>query len=203
MSFLFFDSIPVPRLALLFDYGDETNIDSIHEQQGIHYRLSTSEGTGSWLVLEKDRPAWGGQLRRSDTPFNDCLPPTEHLLEASFSPGQNANNWAQQYLKLAEDGFYNPADSLIYTPGSNELIHVKQSFQTTIQKLNQSSDCFVEHPERQSPELGEWPKGKVPDPSKFTEWVENASNPDGMRPCHAGVHAEWNDSEWEIQEVSF
>lgn len=116
---------------ILFHADPSWNITEFEQSSDLLFPgCANSEGTGSWIVFDGDNSIWGIIMRRSDTPYNDCLPPSESLLLDGFKEKNSIPEILDFVEKRSTNEFFNPFNILLGNKSSNEIKLLKQSFTT-------------------------------------------------------------------------
>jgi hypothetical protein len=92
--------------------------------------LSNDEGEGSWIVFDRKGLTWGSIVRSGDTPYNDCLPPSEQLLAEAFADNQDIAGIISQLEVQVNDAFFNPFRVVMGSLNDGQIIEFVGSFNT-------------------------------------------------------------------------
>lgn len=166
-----------------------------------HFQCRNDQGTGWFLVFDREHNFFGTILRRDDTPYNDCLPPSEVLLKEGFnSDYSEAKEILKHVHNQADEDFYNPFNMLVADIDSNIVTVLKQSFQSSVDTFEEGnyklSDGNDLQPMEQSPLIMD---GQLPDLDTLQETIHEASDfppkaEDGMRETACAILFEFGDN---------
>lgn len=130
----------------IFEANDEWTLSPPTTEDEVTYLpIETQEGNGSWLVFNQSRGLWGTILRSDDTPYNDCLPPSEQLLLDSFRENEDLNDLLQDLYTRTEDRFLNPFLAVLGNVTEGKLAWFNGSFQSEHGDLDPGRHFLRDH----------------------------------------------------------
>lgn len=114
----------------IYEANDEWKLEPpTTEDDLVHLPVVTDEGSGSWLIFNRTRGLWGTILRSDDSPYNDCLPPSEQLLLNSFRAKDSMEELLKDFYERSDDQFLNPFFAVLGDVSNGTLAWFKGSFQ--------------------------------------------------------------------------
>ncbi|MFB6344485.1 MAG: hypothetical protein ABEK50_01750 [bacterium] len=99
---------------------------------------------GSWLIFNHSRSLWGTLLRAGDTPYNDCLPPSEALFLDVFQDSDDVGELISTLDGRSEDQFLNPFYAVIGDLSEDSLFWFHGSFQSNHGQFDDSSHVLLD-----------------------------------------------------------
>jgi hypothetical protein len=198
MSFIVFEQTDHSfHGAMIYDATGEWEIDFATGDL-FEGRCRSEEGEGSWLIVDHENNHWGTVLRRDDSPYNDCLPPSESLLSEAFREENDLESRVKYMASAAESGFYNPFNALVGSVGDSRTILLQQSFQTKTRVLDPGSHQLCDHGSLDEPDDSiPNPSDGIPDTDALKPLYENRRSPDGLREPRAVLHLEYDGNQWQ------
>lgn len=176
-----------------YEADPDWEIGPIDERGGLIAPLTkTGEGSGFWFVYDPANNLWGSIVRSGDSPYNDCLPPSEFLLKESFDDHDSATDILKNLKTRVEADFFNPFRVLVGSLNNQKLFMFHGSFQSSVTELEPGYYHLADNETPKSPDsdvdfqLDENDPDfaalkKRLDPNRFKEENDHLLANDGMR----------------------
>lgn len=188
----------------VFDAPEEWSLEAPQPSEDLIYPVLTSEnGPGSWLIFNPSRSVWATLLRSGDTPYNDCLPPSETLLLEVLQENETVESVLKSLYQTVEDRFLNAFFCVVGNVDDNDLYWFEGSVQPDHGKLEPGRHFLRDNAE---PEDGEGPAGltvgsneslddleETVETTLESEACEKLLARDGMRSTECVVLFWWNE----------
>jgi hypothetical protein len=195
------------RILSMYDAPDDWSVEPVDQRDQLIAPLCEhSEGAGCWLGYNPDTGVWGILLRRDDTPYNDCLPPSETILREGLKQPDLAS--AEEHLvNQFERGFYNESNVILGDKSINSLRLLNCGFQVSASGLDPSSLLLADNlGVNETPWDGEPEAKEVPRFDDFQDMVNNDRAPNlsskgGMRQTRAAICLEMGDGILDVCQV--
>lgn len=188
--------------AMVFDAPDEWTV-TFEGDPYIEGRCLTEEGNGSWFIIDPDTNQWATLLRRDDSPYNDCLPPSETLLSDAFRQETTVEKRLKSIARSADGGFYNPFNILIGSAESNKTVLLEQSFQSSTRTLEDGVHILADHDQLNQPSASFLQEiNDVPSREALETMFSDLHTPDGLREPAMIVEFSHGDNGWELSYFS-
>lgn len=188
MTILTFDSTPNDTSGAMLFHSEADWSVQWRENGRLEGAIETDENQGSWWTLDTQSQQWGAIVRRGDTPYNDCLPPSEVLLKDSFREADTPEQRIEWMQSEADRGFYNPFNAVVGTLAGDQTLLLEQSFQASSKKLEPGFHVLVDGEPPDGPETTDYQTlSDVPGTNELDELVHRQGSPDGLREPAMGI----------------